>query len=96
VVAVPSERHDGQQDGCGEKCLVAPRTDRPGKRLGGRFHATVKPTVIELGDGAILRSSALQIAILRFELPHRVSLDVPANTPNFGRMNFFRTTVIII
>jgi len=96
VVAAPGQRHGGQQDGCGEKCHVAPRTDRPGKRLGGRLHATVKPTVVELGDGAILRSPALQIAILGFELPHRVGLDVPANTPHFGRMSFLRTTMIII
>lgn len=61
---------------------------RAGQRLRGRFHAAVKPAVVQLGDGAVLRPSALQIAIPGLVPSHRVGLDVPANT-RFDRYLFF-------
>lgn len=57
-------QRDQQDGGCGGGDGQRRGTRRPGKRLRGRFHATVKPAVLELGDGTVLRPSALQIAIL--------------------------------
>lgn len=73
----------GQQDGCDDDRVAARRTVRTRQRFGGRFHAAMKPTVVELGDGAILRSSALQAAILRLVLSHWVGLDVPVNKQEY-------------
>lgn len=70
---------DGQQDdrdGHGQQ-VAGGRSGRPGQCLGGRLHAAVKPTVVQLGDGAILGPSALQATIFRLVLLHRIRLDVP-------------------
>lgn len=80
VTSVERGVDDGQQNdrryGDGQR-LAGRRTDRTGQRLGGRLHAAVKPTVVELGDGAILSTSTLQTAVFRLVLFHRVGLDVP-------------------
>lgn len=67
----------GQQDGGGgDEQRVAWRTGRPGECFGGRLHASVKHTVVELGNGTVLRPPALQTAVFRLVLPHRVGFYV--------------------
>lgn len=76
-MVAPGQR--GQQnEGRGEQRVTTRQSLRSGQRLRGRLHALAEPTVVELGDRAVLRSSAFQVAILGFVLPHRVGHDVSA------------------